>query len=320
MISPCRNDALFPPFASVRALRSLVTRGFLCALLAAVLSPTETSAARFDHAAPAVHIIYTADTLGYLHPCVGCGGSSQGGLARRVALLPKIAAATVNPLVIAGPDEFYADREAPSGDTAKAMGHVLHEAFSRMPYTAIYLSPAAVRDMKTHSLALPPNGVAVASEPVTRVFRAGNLAAACIFLPSGTGGSGEPGPDQILAAQVAAKEAAKTADLVIGISPWGMRAENSLAASFTGYFHILLGGGHGIALPGQATGDLGTPGPLWVRSDRKGRAINVLDIFSVPAHGSPWLEGVHFTARLEFLALSLPEDEETVNIIGKLKD
>lgn len=294
-------------------------RVFACALPALLLFPVpDASAARPAPAVaafPAARIIYTADTLGFLHPCVSCGGASQGGLARRVALLPKLAAETAQPLIIAGPDEFYADRESPAPGHAARVAPVLLTAFSRMPYTAIYLSPPAARDLQAHALATPPNAVAVADAPVTRMFRAGNLTAACVFLPAG---NGAPDQDQVLAAQVAAKEAAKGADIVIGISPWGMRAENSLAPSFAGYFHIILGGGHGIAVPGQASGDPATPGPLWVRSDRQGRACNVLDIFTAP--GTPWLDGVHFTSRLEFLAPDLPEDPAIRELASDLKD
>ena len=98
------------------------------------------------------------------------------------------------------------------------------------------------------------------------------------------------------------------------------QAENALAASFAGYFHIVLGGGEGIAVPGQTTGEPGSPGPLWARSDRRGRAVNVLDIFAVPAPGSPWLEGINFASRLVFLDPELPQDETVLDLLRDLKD
>lgn len=308
---------------SLRAARFLAARFFLrvglaCAFLA--FTPLPGAAAGFGASAPAARIIYTADTLGYIQPCQTCGGASQGGLARRAALLPKLAAEHAQPLVIAGPSEFYADRlEADEAHAAK-IGPALHAAFGRMPYTAVYVSPVAMADFQKHGMAALGNGVVVADKPVTELFRVGGMVAACVFLPAGLGEDGGPTPEQVLAAQVAAREAAAGADVVIGISPWGMRAENRLAGEFAGYFHIILGGGVGIAVPGQASGGAGAPGPLWVRSDRRGRAINVVDIFSLPATGSAWLEGIHFSSRLVFLEPELVEDSAVAGDVKGLRD
>lgn len=267
-----------------------------------------------------MRVIYTADTLGYIQPCRTCGGAAQGGLARRAALLLKLTAEHARPLVIGGPNEFYADRPEADEERAAEIGPALHAAFGRMPYTAVYISSAAMADFQKHGLPPLPNGVPVADKPVTELFRARGMITACVFLPAGANGDGTPTPEQVLAAQAAAREAAARADVVIGVSPWGMRAENLLAPSLAGYFHIILGGGVGIAVPGQASGDAGAPGPLWVRSDRRGRAINVVDIFSLPAAGGAWLDGVHFSSRLVFLEPELPEDSAVENDIAGLRD
>lgn len=302
--------------------RLAVARVFLCFLLACCVclaAPAPAPAALFTPGGPAARIVYTADTLGDVDPCGTCGGASQGGLARRAALLGKLAAEQNRPLILAGPDEFYSDRGEPSSTDTSTFAAVLHAAFGHMPYAAIYLSPAAASDMRKNNLAPPPGAVPVTDQPVTRAFRAGNLTVACVFLPAGSAPGGGPAPDQILAAQLAAREAAASAACIIAISPWGIQAENALASSFAGYFHIVLGGGEGIAVPGQATGEPGSPGPLWVRSDRRGRAVSVLDIFSLPAPGSPWLEGINFSSRLMFLDPSLPQDETVLGILRGLK-
>lgn len=306
---------------SFRAARFLVARFFLCAVPAcALLVLAPLPGVCFGASAPVARIIYTADTLGYTQPCQTCGGASQGGLARRAALLPTLAAEHARPLVIAGPNEFYADRMETDEEHAARLSPALYAAYGRMPYTAVYVSPAVMADFHTRGVAVLGNGVAVLDKPVIEMFRAGGLAAACVFLPAGLGKDGGPTPEQVLAAQVAAREAAAGADVVIGISPWGMRAENALAGEFAGYFQIILGGGVGIAVPGQASGDLGAPGPLWVRSDRRGRAVTVVDVFSLPAAGSAWLDGVHYSSRLVFLEPEMAEDAAVAGDIKGLRD
>ena len=292
---------------------SRVTVAHFCAFLfalCALLHPfTLCHAASPGTSEPVARILYTADTLGHIHPCQTCGETPQGGLARRAALLKTYAATRPQPLILAGPNEFYSDGESPQPHTADGLAPVLHAAFGSMPYAAVYLGPATTADWQRRNLALLPNSLPVADQPVTRVFPAGRLTTACIFLPPGANADGSPSPDQILAAQRAAGEARSTNDLVIAISPWGIQAENALAPSLGGYFHILLGGGKGIAVPGQASGESGFPGPLWLRSDRRGRAVNELAIHALPAPGTPWLEGIHFSSRLLFLDHTLPEDK-----------
>lgn len=291
---------------------------FACGVLAGY--PVAAAAAFSDSSAPVTRIIYTADTLGYIQPCKTCGGSAQGGLARRAAILPRLAAEHPRALVLAGPNELYADREGASPEQSARMTPALCSAFNQMPYAAIYLSPKALSAIRECGLEPPTNGIAVSDFPVTGFFRAGPMVAACVFLPPGTGANGSPGPDQILAARQAAKEASPLADLLVAISPWGIQAENSLAPSLAGDFHIILGGGPGIAVPGQTSGDPAHPGPLWVRSDRRGRAVNVVDIFSLPAPGTAWLDGIHFSSRLVFLDPHLPQDETVLEMLADLKD
>ncbi|MDL2209885.1 hypothetical protein LJC26_03670 [Desulfovibrio sp. OttesenSCG-928-O18] len=296
-----------------RALRFRVTRYFLALCLA--LLPCAAQAASFASARPAARIIYTADTLGYLHPCSTCGGA-QGGLARRAHLLPLLVAESPRTLVLAGPGEFYADRTTPDPENADKLAKVLHAAFTKMPYAGVYLSPTVENERRRLSLPALVNGVPVTDTPVINYYRAGRFPVACVFLPMGKGDKGAPTPEQVLAAQNAAREAGNKARLVVAISPWGMVAENTLLPEFTGYFHIVLGGGPGIALPGQ-TMRAGTAGPVWIRSDRRGRAVNVLDILSLPdTRTSPWIEGIHFSSRLVFLEKDLPENEEVKEIIS----
>ena len=114
-------------------------------------------------------------------------------------------------------------------------------------------------------------------------------------------------------------EADAKATVIIGVWTRGMRAENTAMASLSGYIQIRPGGGQGLAMPGQATGMAASPGPLWVRSDRMGRAVTVVDIHALPEPPSAqWLEGIHFTPGLVLLDESVPEDAAVADIARAL--
>lgn len=307
-----------------RVSRFLVTRGFVFALTLALAAcapdPSAAPSALTDapgSGMPAARILYTADTQGILHPCRTCG-APIGGIARRAALLKRLAAASPRTLILAGPNEFFTDRpNAPEAEAVRIMP-ALAAAFRAMPYAAVYLSPATAAFMREHGIEPPPGGVTPDNAPAVKLFRAGSMTAACVFLPAGSEDDGAPDAEQLHAARQVAREAAAGADLVIAVSPWGMRAENTFSAFLAGYAHILLGGGPGIAVPGQASGGPDACGPLWARSDRHGRAVTVLDIFSLPPEGAPWIEGIHFSARLALLDSALSEDEGIRNAVRGL--
>ena len=313
------------------ARRFLTPCVFLWFLFAACGFPQQAEAALGFSSEPALRIIYTADTFGYLHPCATCGDNTQGGLARRAALLQKLTAGQKRPLVIAGPNEF--------GDDSRRFGDLppenklraLHDAFSLMPYTAVYLTPRTTKAFANQNILALPKGVVVDAKPVTEYYRAGSLTVACVFFPTDnreqegtsrlTATTGQPSQEQLADVMIAGIEAAKNAALVIGVSPWGMLLESNLMGGPAfAPFHVILGAGEGIAVPGQGMSVGGIPGPLWARADRRGKAVNVLDIFTIPGKGAAWLDGIHFTSRLVFLEKNLPEDGEVVKIIAGIPD
>lgn len=315
----------------IYARRILTACVFLSAFFTFCCFPYRAEAAFGLPAVSLARLIYTADTFGYLHPCATCGDNTQGGLARRATLLQKITVGQKRPLVIAGPNEFADDSrhfgDLPPGNKLRA----LHNAFSRMPYTAIYLTPRTAKAFSALNLPVLPKGIVVESKPVTEYYRAGNLTVACVFFPTANWGQenasratatkGNPSQEQLADVMIAGMEAAKNAALVIGVSPWGMHLENSLmyGPAFEP-FHIILGAGEGIAVPGQGMSSQGRAGPLWVRADSRGKAVNVLDIYTIPGKGAAWLDGIHFSSHLVFLEKNLPEDGEVLQIISDIPD
>ncbi|CAK7049724.1 MAG: hypothetical protein DELT_00987 [Desulfovibrio sp.] len=302
------------------ARRFFAVRVLLCAFLVFCAAPPADAALGFSPAVPLARILYTADTFGYLHPCVSCSSGSQGGMARRAALLRTLTHGQKRPLVLAGPNEFADDSRRTTDLPADNKLHALHGAFSRMPYTAVYLTPRTADRFAELKLPALPSGVVVSAKPVVEYYRAGDLTVACVFFPAGAQEHGKPTQEQYSDVMMAAAQAAKNASLIIGVSPWGMHLENALMyGPLFEQFHGIFGSGEGIAIPGQAMNANGVAGPLWVRSDRRGRAVNVLDIYEVPAgefgKRSAWIDGIHFSSRLVFLEKDLPEDEEVKKII-----
>ena len=104
----------------------------------------------------------------------------------------------------------------------------------------------------------------------------------------------------------------------MAVPPEGVKREATLVAVPSRNFHILIGGGSGIAVPGK-TG-AGEAAPLWLRPDRLGRAVSVLDIHAIPPPSSPWLEGIHYEARLILLEEDLPEDGEVKKICDDARE
>ncbi len=81
-----------------------------------------TQAADAGHA---IRIIYTNDTIGYLEPC-GCGGSYQGGLARRATLIARLIKEHPNTLIVDSGN--LSDTAAKLPLVAKLMAYMHYDA------------------------------------------------------------------------------------------------------------------------------------------------------------------------------------------------
>ncbi len=253
----------------------------------------------FSGSSPALRIVYTADGLGYLHPCPVCGGFATGGLARRASVLAEFAAKNIPTLILAGPGEFYADRGHQDASDTRILAGVQAKAFAAMPYAAVYLSAPAAAWLQKNKAATPASAVPLRDAPVSRSFVRGKLSIGVVFFPPAAGKGGTPTPGQTDAVLAAARDLAPTSALLIGVSPWGMQTENLLMRRFAGSFHILLGSGEGLGLPGQVTLPEQPLGPLWARAENMGRSVVVLDILSPPGRDPHfhWTEGINFSSR-----------------------
>ncbi len=288
-------------------------RGFLLAglcLLGLALLPFSARAELFSGAAPVLRIVYTADSLGYLHPCPTCGGFATGGLARRASLLTEFAAEKIPTLILAGPGEFYADRQRADAAETHALASVQAKSFAAMPYSAIYMSAPAAAWLQKNKAPLPASAIMARRTPVTRVIAPGGRPIGIVFFPAASGPEGAPLPEQVDAVLGAARDLAAGNDLVVGVSPWGMKRENALMRRFAGSFHVILGAGEGLGIPGQAMPPGEAQGPLWARAESMGRAITIIDILAMPGKNGAfqWTEGITFSSREIPLSSAIIED------------
>ncbi len=281
---------------------------WLCIAGPTVFAP-EARAALFS-GGPALRIVYTADSLGYLYPCPVCGGSATGGLARRAGALARLASEKIPTLILAGPGEFYADRALPDAPDTRALAAVQAKAFAAMPYAAVYVSPPAAAWLHKNNAPPPASAVLMRDVPVSRTFTCGNVSVGVVFFPPAAGQGDAPTPEQTDAVLAAARTMAQKHALIIGVSSWGMLAENMLMRRFAGVFHIILGAGTGMGLPGQVMLPGQALGPIWARAENKGRSIVVLEILTPPGRDPQfqWVEGINFNIREVPLAGSVIED------------
>ena len=122
-----------------------------------------------------------------------------------------------------------------------------------------------------------------------------------------------------LAAVLEAGLKAAAADLIIGVSPWGIETEKKALPALGQAYHVLLGGGPGAPFPGSAPDNV--PGTLWSRPDRRGRSITVLDVLELPGRNPVhvWTNNVNVETREAVLDASVPEDPAVAGILEKLR-
>ncbi len=239
-------------------------------------------------------------------------------------------------LTVCGAGEFAADgARIVSSATAPDAVDAVRRAYNRLEVDAGFASGSASRWFRAGGGTLPAGFVEVTAEPVTRYFQRGGFRIAVIFfpgpparpaqwtpgpsLPAGTQKPAVPAGAELSAAVLEAGRRAGDADLVIGVSPWGIEAESAAASRLNGVFHVLLGAGPGSPFPFHVQED--APGLVWSRADRRGRSLTVLEFTELPgrAPGHVWVPGLNADGREIPLDHTVPEDAETAALLRELR-
>lgn len=188
------------------------------------------------------------------------------------------------------------------------------DAMDATPWDAVYISPKAGAWFTGLGLDIPQKGTLAADSPATSTMQAGGKTIGLIFIPPSA--AGLPSDEEIDAVVEAGRELQGRADLVIALSPWGMRAELDTAPRLEGVVQLLLGAGQGMGLPPQIIH--AAPSILWCRAESQGRSLMAIEILQFPTPGSPtpWMEAVNFAWQEITLSTALPEDPTIREIVS----
>lgn len=234
-------------------------------------------------------------------------------------------------LTIAGPNEFIADCRTAHYDmrqdatTKQPIANVEYDAprianaYSLLQFNDGYASQMATEWFSANNTTLPHAFRTVAQHSKTAYHTIGGRTVAVVFFSGSlhaSSGEDDSTQKQVRDAIQAGIEAKAMSDFVIGVSPWGSFTERAMLPQCEGVFDVLLGGGTGMAFSSSI--DATAPSVLWVRPDRDGRCVNVIDILQWPDHMMPhtWIEGISTITRLVPLSDSEPDDPAMQAIIG----
>ncbi|MDR2668704.1 MAG: hypothetical protein LBC14_01965 [Desulfovibrio sp.] len=276
---------------------------------------------------PLLTIFYNASTFGETRPCPTCGNGTYGGMARRVGLFREYRNAGKPCLVLAGPYEFTADdpfcyghlaekgRRAASPPAAEAV--FARKLQAMLQVDAGWISRNAAAWLNNAAGGIPAGYLEISGEPRDKIVRTPAGPVGIVFFPEGPVPGKAPTPDQERQVLEKGRTLRGQVPLLLGISPWGLVAEKNFLPKAGGIFDCILGGGEGVGFGFSLAEKV--PGLIWLRPDGKGRAVNVLELNSMPGGKTPfvWEEGRTFNARLDFMGESVPADKAALELIRR---
>jgi len=152
----------------------------------------------------------------------------------------------------------------------------LAAAYAKLGYQAGQLLAAERAAMDAVGIPAPA-GFLASSGMEMRLIATAAGTVGLLLLPELT--TPAPSEAQFAEAAAAARALRAQADLVVGLSPWGVDAEQLLAGRADGAFHILVGSGKGRGAPGLFAAFDKT---LWVRPYAEGKAVGRIEILAMP--------------------------------------
>lgn len=243
-----------------------------------------------------------------------------GGLARRAGLMRALRAHPEIPvLTVIGAGEFAMDAAWPDPTkTGPGTATLVRKAYDLLHVDAGGVFAPTARWFRKEGGKLPSGFAEVGAEPVVRRFERGGFRAAVIFFPTlGIDQAGQITASPQLASVLAAGRQVRDADLLIGVSPWGLEAEQAALPQLGQVYHVVLGGGPGAPFPCAVPDN--APGLLWSRADRRGRSIIVLDLLELPGRNPAhaWIQELNVHAREAVLDQTVPEDPEMAAVLRR---
>jgi hypothetical protein len=179
-------------------------------------------------------------------------------------------------LFLAGPGEFgRAGEEQPDS----TLGRALLKAYDSLGYQGIYLAPETANWLTGLKNPLPPEFISVGKVPEVRRERVGGLLVGVTFLPPLPSETGLPDATTLAAIRNAAATLREDTNLVIGVSPWGSKAERAFLEEEGAVFDLLLGAGFGGGNMGRTMAQDKT---LWLRAYSRGKVVQLVHLTALP--------------------------------------
>ena len=220
-------------------------------------------------------------------------------------------------LFIGGPYELISD----DGEDHAVEGSYapLAKAYSALGYQAGALSQAEAAKLQSLSVPPPAGWVTLdAKEPKTVILTANGHKIGVIYFPEAKHPGDLPSEDVLDRISHAIKELRPQVELVAGVSPWGVTAENDYLEKAHPDLDILFGAGLGVGFMARPAAGGKT---LWTHAFNKGKALYTIDVLAMPgAKGFKWEAGKSFAAKAVSLDDSVAEDPAMRRLLDGVRD
>lgn len=156
----------------------------------------------------------------------------------------------------------------------------LSAAYTRLNYDLGLLTPDEARELRAMDVPLPANWMVQEDRVQTVVLSKGGVDLGLVIFPALQGPAlAGPSEAQLREISQAAKALHGRASVVVGLSTWGLLAEQRMLDNSPPALDILLGSGRGMGLNGRL---MSQNTLLWIRAFDKGKALQHIEVLTPP--------------------------------------
>lgn len=210
-------------------------------------------------------------------------------MARRATALKEFReSAAGRPLFLLSGGHTFTPLDASTPDAR--LTAALAKAYSRLGYDLGLITPAEAGLLRAANAPIPANWIMLDDTVKVRLLSKGKVTLGIVIFPA-LADDAQAGPSEAVrkAISAAANDLRGRADLVVGMSTWGVQAEQRLLDGSPLAMDLLLGTGRGLGFNGRLmNGDK----LLWMRIFDKGKALQRIDALALPGKsGTAWRQG-----------------------------
>ena len=255
-------------------------------------------------------LVYTANSFGKYNPCQTCTHGMLGGLGRRASYFMQMRKADDRAVFISGPFEFRPLPGVKQRDAVadKGIAPALAEAYSLLHYDLMVTTASESQWLGGSGAKAPAGLLQLGDKPsVVMLSRAGLRIGVVLFPES------DAPESQYAGVAEAVRTVRPQADMVLGVSSWGERAENKFLDSGGAGLDMLLGSGSGM---GYGCHSMHQGKPLWRRPVVDAWGTLQVDVLAKPSPGEGWTDGREYTSSIRWMDETLPLDPKVSAIFS----